>query len=238
LADMGAEVLLINSPKLINVKDSLIETGHGKRSAHLDLDGPHDVHRLTRLVQLCDVFVDGYRSGALERRGFGVPALVGTRPGIIAVSINCFGDAGGWRARRGFEPIAQAASGIAWASGSGDRPGLLPGTVCDYLTGGFAALGTIAALLRRAKEGGSYRVRASLTQTAMWLADREMSCDPAAASGFGDLSSWTVTEDTAFGELTHLLPPITMSATGPRWRRTAVPAGTDPPTFEALDGIP
>jgi crotonobetainyl-CoA:carnitine CoA-transferase CaiB-like acyl-CoA transferase len=235
LADMGAEVLLINSPKLINVKDSLIETGHGKRSAHLDLDCPDDVHRLKQLVESCDVFVDGYRSGALERKGFGVPALVAIRPGIIAVSINCFGHLGGWRARRGFEPIAQAAAGIASASGSGERPGLLPGTVCDYLTGGLAALGTIAALLRRATEGGSYRVCASLTRTAMWLADMEMSCDPAAASGFGDLSSWMVTEGTAFGQLAHLVSPITMSATAPGWRRTAVPTGTDPPAWNASD---
>jgi crotonobetainyl-CoA:carnitine CoA-transferase CaiB-like acyl-CoA transferase len=180
---MGADVLLINSPRLVNVKDSLVETGHGKRSAHLDLDDPADVHCLDQLVGSCDVFADGYRGGSLERRGFGGPALEAARSGIVAVSINCFGDVGDWRTRRGFEPIAQAVSGIALTIGSGDRPGLLPGTVCDYLTGGLAALGTIAALRRRSREGGSYRVRASLTQTAMWLADIGTTCDPAAASG-------------------------------------------------------
>jgi hypothetical protein len=65
----------------------------------------------------------------------------------------------------------------------------------------------------------------------MWLADIGTTCDPAAASGFGDLTPWMVAEKTAFGELDYLLPPITMTETPPKWWRTAVPPGTDPPAW-------
>ncbi|MBV9661672.1 MAG: CoA transferase [Acidimicrobiales bacterium] len=231
LADLGADVLLVNSPKLINVKDSLVETGHGKRSALLDLDDPGDQATLRNLVPGADVFADGYRAGALEARGFGADDLAALRPGIISVSMSCYGDIGPWRSRRGFEPIAQAATGIATTLGGTGKPEGLPGTVCDYMTGCLAALGTIAALRRRAVEGGSYRVRVSLSQTAMWLESLGAVCDPARSRGLGDLSSWTVSETTAYGHLEHLLPPIELGATPLYWRRTAVPPGTDAPIW-------
>jgi crotonobetainyl-CoA:carnitine CoA-transferase CaiB-like acyl-CoA transferase len=231
LADLGADVLLVNSPFLINVLDSLIDTGHGKCSALLDLDDARDEATLRRLVADADVFVDGYRGGSLERRGFGPEALAAMRPGIVAVSINCYGDVGPWRSRPGFEPIAQSAAGIAYQLAVDGVPGLLPGTVCDYVTGCLAALGTLVALRRRAREGGSYLVRASLVQTAMWISRIGAVVDDLAGSGFGDLSGRTVRSLTAFGVLDHLVPPIELSATPLRWRRTAVPPGTDPPAW-------
>jgi crotonobetainyl-CoA:carnitine CoA-transferase CaiB-like acyl-CoA transferase len=231
LADLGAEVLLLNSPHLANAQDALIETSHGKRSALLDLDAPDGPIQLRQLAQGADVFVDSYRGGALEARGFGAEKLVGIRPGIVRVSITCYGDVGDWRQRRGFEPIAQAAAGLSLAAGPGGVPGKLPGTVCDYLTGCLAALGTVAALHRRARFGGSYRVCASLVQTAMWVAAAGADLNPGAATGLGDLEAWMVREETRFGALQHLLPPVDLSATPLHWTRPAVPPGTDPASW-------
>ena len=236
LADLGAEVLLLTSPHLPNARDALIETSHGKRSALLDLDAPDGPVTLERLAQGADVFADSYRGGALEARGFGAERLVGMRPGIVRVSITCYGDVGDWRERRGFEPIAQAATGLSVAAGDGGVPGSLPGTVCDYLTGCLAALGTVAALRRRTRVGGSYRVGASLVQTAMWVADAGADLDPAAAAGLGDLGPWMVRHETGFGALQHLLPPFDLPATPMHWSRAAMPPGTDPPEWLADAG--
>ena len=65
LAEHGAEVLLVNSPKLPNVDGFVIDTSHGKRSTRLDLDLPEDAARLRTLASGADVFVQGYRPGAL-----------------------------------------------------------------------------------------------------------------------------------------------------------------------------
>src|SRR6516165_10523240 len=75
LAEHGADVLRITGPRLPDVEPFVIDTGHGKLSALLDLDRGEDVKRLQELAAGADVFVGGYRSGALERRGFGPEAL-------------------------------------------------------------------------------------------------------------------------------------------------------------------
>ncbi len=114
-------------------------------------------------------FTQGYRGGSLERRGFGPDALAELRPGIVVVTINCYGDAGPWRTRPGWEQMAQTVSGMAVGQGEPDHPELVPAAACDYTTGYLAALGTLAALSRRAEAGGSYHVRVSLCQTATWF---------------------------------------------------------------------
>ena len=116
-----------------------------------------------------DVFSQGYRAGALARRGFGPEQLAELRPGLIYVSINCYGHTGPWEARPGWEQLAQTVTGIAAAEGTPDRPARMPVAACDFTTGYLAALGTLVALGRRAREGGSYHVRASLCQSGMWF---------------------------------------------------------------------
>ena len=71
-------------------------------------------------------------------------------------------------------------TGIAVEQGGAPGPRLLPAAATDYNTGYLAALGTMVALARRAREGGSWLVRASLSQTGMWLA-RLPRCESAGA---------------------------------------------------------
>ena len=109
--------------------------------------------------------------GALQRRGLGPDELAARRPGIVYVSMSCYGDVGPWRERPGWEQLAQTVTGIAAVQGASGAPAvLIPAAACDYTTGYLAALGTMAALWRRSHEGGSYHVRASLCQTGMWFA--------------------------------------------------------------------
>ena len=231
LAEHGADVLLVNAPHLPNVPAFVLETSHGKRSTFLDLERADEAARLRELAAGADVFVQGYRSGSLDRRGLGTEELVAAWPGLIVVPINCYGDAGPWRERPGWEQLAQSSTGLAAAQGAPGPPRLMPAAACDYTTGYLAALGTLAALWRRTKEGGSYHVRASLCQTGSWLARLGPTCDPDAAAGLGDLTAWMQETDTALGRLRHLGPVAEMSATPPRWARPSPPLGADPPEW-------
>jgi crotonobetainyl-CoA:carnitine CoA-transferase CaiB-like acyl-CoA transferase len=228
LAQYGADVLHITSPKLPHSDAWTLDTNQGKLSAHLDLDDPIDNTRLRELVAEADVFAQGYRAGALARRGYSSEELTALRPGLIYVSINCYGHLGPWRERPGWEQLAQTATGIAAAQGTPDKPERMPAAACDYTTGYVAALGTLVALGRRAREGGSYHVRASLTQTAMWFTRLGPTCDPAAATGPGDPNEITAQIDTAWGRLTYLAPAVSLSETAPYWARPPVPLGTHP----------
>lgn len=231
LASHGADVLLLNAPNAGNVPAFVLDTSHGKRSAIVDLDTPAGRGALGALVADCDVFTQGYRSGALERRGFGLRDVVEARPGAIYVTINCYGDAGPWRERPGWEQLAQSTSGIAHVQGGDGPPRLVPAAACDYTTGYLAAAGVLNALGLRATEGGSYHVQASLCQTATWIVDEGPRCDPAAATGVPDLARWMTESVTSEGSLRHLGPVVEMSATPPRWERPSPAIGADQPVW-------
>ena len=231
LAAHGADVLRIGSPRLPSIAPFVIDTSHGKRSAYLDLDSADDAARLRALARGADVFAQGYRAGALERRGFGPEALHALRPGIVYTSINCYGHVGPWSGRPGWEQLAQAVTGIAHEHGGTSGPRLLPAAATDYNTGYLAALGTMIALARRARDGGSYLVRASLCQTGMWL-ERMRRCD---AVGAGlqpeQLAPFLTHSDTVYGRLAHLGPIVELSDTPARWVLPSPPLGTHAPVW-------
>jgi crotonobetainyl-CoA:carnitine CoA-transferase CaiB-like acyl-CoA transferase len=232
LAEHGAEVLRIAGPHLPFVEPFVIDTGHGKRSAHVDLREAAGVEALRGLVRDAHVFSQGYRGHTLARRGFGPEALAELRPGIITVSINCYGHEGPWAERPGWEQLAQTTSGIAVEQGGGDSPRLIPAAACDYVTGYLAACGVLRALKLRATEGGSYHVRASLVQTAQWFQSLER-VDPVRALALepDEIAGWSTRSDTAWGPVQHLAPVTRMSATRTHWRQPVVPLGTHPPRW-------
>ncbi len=232
LASHGADVLRIGSPKLPSIPPFVIDTSHGKRSAFLDLDDARDVERLRALARDADVFTQGYRSGALARRGFGPEDLHRLRPGIVYTSINCYGHEGPWRGRPGWEQLAQAVTGIADEHGGAKTPQLLPAAATDYNTGYLAALGTMLALERRAREGGSWHVRASLCQTGMWLA--RMRRADVAGPGLrpAEIAPFLTRSETAWGPLTHLGPIVELSDTPAAWSRPTTPLGAHAPSWD------
>ncbi len=232
LAWHGADVLHITSPNLPTSPAFDIDTGHGKRSAYIDLDAADGAAWLRALVAEADVFIEGFRSGALARRGFGVDDVRAMRPGCVYVSINCYGHEGPWRPRPGWEQLAQTVSGIAAVQGSPGAPQLVPAAACDYTTGYLAAYGAMLALARRASEGGSWLVRASLCQTAMWIERMGATCDLDGASGVGDPADLLMESETPFGTVAHLRPPVELQATPARYARPTVPLGTHAASWE------
>lgn len=233
LAGHGADVLRVGSARLPSIEPFVIDTGPGKRNAFLDLDDAGDARRLSNLVRECDVFCQGYRAGALARRGFGPEELAVLRPGIVYASIDCYGHVGPWAARGGWEQLAQTAVGIAHAEADAGVPKLLPAAATDYTTGALAAYGVLAALCRRAEEGGSWLVEASLCQTGMWLTRLGARCHPSRAGGLGELSSRMRSCDTEWGRLSHLGPVVDLPATPMHWERPPSPLGSHAPEWLA-----
>jgi crotonobetainyl-CoA:carnitine CoA-transferase CaiB-like acyl-CoA transferase len=238
LALYGARALRIGAEHLPSIPLFVADTGLGKRSAFVDLTTVQGRADLDRLIDEADVFSQGYRSGALERLGYGVADVVRRRPGIVYVSINCYGHEGDWRARPGWEQLAQTVTGMAHVhgldvNGSADRPELQPAAVTDYTTGYLGALGALIALERRARLGGSYWVRVSLARTGMWvrglgLLDALPSTAPATDT---ESARWRARCDTAWGPLEHLKSPIAFDGELLNWTSPPVPLGTHPPRF-------
>jgi len=231
LAEHGADVMRVHAPHLPFVEPFVMDTGHGKLSTHLDLRQSGDADRMRDLIRTGDVFSRGYRKGALEKLGFGLEELVALRPGLIVVSINCYGHEGPWSERAGWEQLAQTVIGIASENGGVDTPRLLPAAATDYTTGYLAALGTLVALARRAQEGGSYEVRVSLARSGMWLQGLGRVDGPPIGVGQDQLEHYMQESMTAKGPIRHLGPVLELSETPPRWDRATAELGSHPPTW-------
>ena len=241
LAAHGAEVLLITGPHLYNPRPLTIDTGRGKRSAQLDLRADADRATLRALLRDADLFVQGYRPGALAAHGFSTAAAAELRPGIVCGSICAWGFTGPWAARRGFDSLVQTASGFntAEAEAAGDiKPKPLPVQALDHASGYLLAAGTLAALHRRATIGGSWHVQVSLARTGHWIRSlgriRDgLACPPPTPTSIADL---TETQTSGFGRLRSIRHAAELSATPAAWTRPSVPPGTDPPVWEGGTG--
>jgi len=241
LAEHGADVLKISAEHLPSLGRQEYDTGHGKLSAYLDLRHDKNKEILRGLVREADVFSQGYRPGTLANRGFSPEALAQMRPGIIAVSLSAFSHAGPWASRRGFDTVIQTVSGITNRQGElfpGERPGpqFYPVSAIDFLTGYLMAFGTMVALRRRVREGGSWHVRISLAQVGRWLVGRgevpgaELKDVPKDFTS-AEIERWSMISETPSGRLQHLAPVLRLSETPPRWARTTVPLGYHEPVW-------
>jgi len=239
LASYGADVLHVRAERLDTIEMFDLDTGQGKRSAFLDLVKPADAETLRRLVRDAHVFVDSYRPGALAKHGFTPAALAHIARGITYVSVSCYGSEGPWAERRGWEQLAQSATGLAQEQGMfaaqrkglrDPEPELIPAAACDYITGYLAAAGAAAALLRRIREGGSWHVQVSLSATAQWLQSLgkiDAKQVPQSWSPGEGLDRYLKSCQTSGGRLDFLGPVVQMSKTQPAWLRPPPVPGSD-----------
>ncbi len=113
--------MTISSPALPSVPMFVADTGHGKLAAFVDLATEDGRARLRELVRDGDVFVQGYRQGAMERHGFGPVELAQMRPGIVVTAITATAMMGrGGRGRLG--TAGQTVTGMAVTHGGADGP--------------------------------------------------------------------------------------------------------------------
>ncbi len=240
LAAYGAEVMLVNGPHLPNI-DSIADTSRGKLSAQVDLRVPTGRDQLLSLLDSAQVFLQGYRPGALAGHGFDPVALARRRPGIVVGALSAYGGVGPWAERRGFDSLVQTATGFnlaeAQAAGSA-TPKALPLQILDYATGYLMAFGLQAALWRQARQGGSWLVQVSLAETGHWLrglgrlADGLNTLKP-------DLAPYLADSPSGFGPqgqsiVRAVRHAALFSRTPAGWQRPSMPPGSHPPIWPDL----
>ncbi|EGX59102.1 CoA-transferase [Streptomyces zinciresistens K42] len=224
LALLGADVLRLDPPGLPELPDQHTDTGFGKRSATLDLAAGRDT--LEDLLAAADVVVTGYRPGALDRFGLSAPALAERYPALITAQLSAWGAHGPWRGRRGFDSLVQAATGIAAAEGSPERPGALPAQALDHGTGYLLAAAVLRALSDRQEDGSGRWMRLALARTAHWLTTG-VRHGPAGDLAYASPGPWLAERDSALGRLRYARPPVSFDG-GPRdWTRPPGPPGAD-----------
>lgn len=164
-AEMGADVIKVESApggdmiraisKLRNERSLyLIQQNLNKRSVCIDFRKPEGIALLRELVPCCDVVVENFRPGMMDKLGLGYAALQELRSDIILCSISALGQRGPLSAKPGYDPIAQAYAGVTSMVGQPDELPCLPSLgLGDVSTGAHAAFAIAAALLHRQRTG-------------------------------------------------------------------------------------
>jgi crotonobetainyl-CoA:carnitine CoA-transferase CaiB-like acyl-CoA transferase len=177
LADMGAEVIKLEDPAM---GDPVRQQGaavngyslyfanfnRNKRSLTLDLRHPEAPAVLRQLIQRCDVVLNNFRPGVMDDMGLSWAALQQLKPDIISCHVTGFGLDGPYAQRPSFDFIAQAMSGFMSVNGFADGPPMRAAPpISDLVAGSYAAMGVLAALVRRGRTGLGEEVSTSLTDS-------------------------------------------------------------------------
>ena len=174
LAWFGADVIKVERPgsgdptrgQLVDVPgaDSLYFTmlNHNKRSLTLNTKNETGKSILERLIKKCDVLVENFAPGAMERMGFGWEQIQKLNPRMIMASVKGFGP-GPYEDCKVYENVAQCAGGAASTTGFLDGPPTVTGAqIGDSGTGLHLALGIVTALYQRHETGTGQRVLAAM----------------------------------------------------------------------------
>ena len=178
LAEFGADVIKVEQP---GMGDSLRELGEkvkgralfwalearGKRSITCNLRVPRGQDLILDLVRRCDIVVENFRPGTLERWNLGYERMRDANPAVILVRISAYGQTGPYADRPGFGRIAQAFGGLTYLAGYPDRPPVNPGsaTLADYTAGLFGAVAALAANHHRDRTGEGQQIDISLFES-------------------------------------------------------------------------
>lgn len=182
MADQGAEVIKVEPPAGDPVRSQgPFEAGQsiwfrnlnrGKRSVTLDLKAEEGRSALWSLLADADVFVEGFRPGAMARLGFGYESVASRFPRLIYCSISAFGQHGPLAARPAHDLAVQALSGFLSVNDGSDGSPAVPGAPAADMAAGLTALaGILMALLGRERTGrGDYLDVAMLDSLLPWCA--------------------------------------------------------------------
>jgi len=177
LADMGADVIKLEVPGRGDDSrefppfmegESLyyINLNRGKRSITVNLKRPEGVKVFKKLVKKCDVLIENFSPGTMERLGLGYEVLKKENPRLIYAAISGFGQTGPYRSRPGYDIIGQAMGGLLSITGWPDTPPTRSGTaIGDILSSLFCCIGVLAALNVRERTGSGQLVDVALVDS-------------------------------------------------------------------------
>jgi len=187
LADQGADVIKIEPQgtgdftrsagnKSGELSASFLNNNRNKRSLTVDLKTSQGVQIIKNLAAGCDVVVQNFRPGVVDRMGIGEDAIREVAPNIIYVSISGFGEHGPFAHKPVYDPIVQALSGLAYVQGGSDevRPRLIRTILPDKVTAVTASQAITAALLARERTGEGQHVKLSMLDSVLaflWSSD-------------------------------------------------------------------
>lgn len=177
MAQAGAEVIKIEPAegdwgRVIGLRvngqsSAFITYNSGKKSVTLNLKDDGDLALAKRLAASCDVFVESFRTGVIDRLGLGYETLSADRSDLVYLSVSGFGGRGPLAALPAMDPIVQAYCG--WYDinrGADGAPTQIDHVPIDALTGLYAYQATLAALLKRFRFGAGSRLEVSLVHAA------------------------------------------------------------------------
>ncbi|MCK5671422.1 CoA transferase, partial [Candidatus Bathyarchaeota archaeon] len=165
LADMGAEVIKLEIPgkgddsrqfpPFIGEESMYyVNLNRGKKSITLNLKTEEGKEVFRGLVRECDILLENFRPGTMDRLGLGYDELSKINPGLIYAAISGFGQTGPYRTRPGYDIIGQAMGGLLSITGWPDGPPTRSGTaIGDILSSLFCTIGILGALKVREQTG-------------------------------------------------------------------------------------
>jgi len=180
LADLGAEVIKIEPLNGDNTR-RLIGSGAGffpmfnrnKKSLAVDVKHPKGQELVLKLVAGADVFSENFKSGTMDRLGFGRDALMRLNPKLIYVSHKGFLP-GPYDHRTALDEVVQMMGGLAYMTGPEGRPLRAGTSVNDIMGGMFGAIGVLASLQSRARTGKGREVTSALFENNVMLVAQHM----------------------------------------------------------------
>ena len=180
LADLGAEVIKVE-PITGDSTRKLMGSGAGffgafnrnKKSIAIDVKDPKGQEIVHRLIAGADVFSENFKSGTMEKLGFGYEALSKLHPGLVYVSHKGFLP-GPYEHRTALDEVVQMMGGLAYMTGPEGRPLRAGSSVNDIMGGMFGAIGVLAALAQRSKTGRGQEVQSALFENNVLLVAQHM----------------------------------------------------------------
>ncbi len=180
LADFGADVIKIEPPEGDPVRSMGYQEGdvslyvptilRNKRVATIDLKHAEGLALVRRLAAQCDIVVENFRPGTLERLGLGYDVLSQANPKAILVRISGYGQTGPYSPKPGYGAICEAFAGIRHLTGDPDRPpARVAVALTDYFTAVYAAFGAVMALLERERTGKGQVIDTALYEAAFTM---------------------------------------------------------------------
>jgi len=179
LGDLGAEIIKVEPPggDRIRMAGPPFQGGESayffcvnrnKKSISLDLKKPEAIDVARRLVKGCDVFMENFRPGVMDRLGLGYDEISKIKPDIIYSSMTAFGKDGPYKDKPGFELIIQGLTGLVDVTTPAQGiPAKIQIQVVDLCTGMFLAFGTLAALYHKMATGQGQKVDTSLLESTL-----------------------------------------------------------------------
>ena len=181
LADAGARVIKLERPEgdfargyddVAGGQSSyFVWLNRGKDSVVVDLRRSEDCRLFERLIAKADVFIQNLKPGAIDRIGYPVDRLCASNPRLIACSISGYGETGPMAARKAYDLLVQAESGLASITGGPSEASRVGFSIVDIATGAVAAQSILEALYARSSSGRGVHIKLSMFDTIVeWMA--------------------------------------------------------------------